>query len=70
MVTQTNPFLDLCAPGIGSLQPYVPGKPVEALERELGISGSIKLNVAPSIPIISNGPLEGVVRISRAGSPS
>lgn len=43
MVTQSNPFLDLCAPGIRSLQPYVPGKPVEALERELGISGSIKL---------------------------
>ncbi len=42
-MTYSNPFLDLCAPGIGSLQPYVPGKPVEALERELGISGSIKL---------------------------
>ncbi len=26
-----------------SLQPYVPGKPIEELERELGISGSIKL---------------------------
>jgi histidinol-phosphate aminotransferase len=28
---------------IRSLQPYVPGKPVEELERELGISGAIKL---------------------------
>jgi histidinol-phosphate aminotransferase len=28
---------------IATLQPYVPGKPVEELERELGISGSIKL---------------------------
>jgi histidinol-phosphate aminotransferase len=28
---------------IRSLTPYVPGKPVEELERELGISGSIKL---------------------------
>ena len=26
-----------------SLQPYVPGKPVEELERELGITGVIKL---------------------------
>ena len=26
-----------------SLEPYAPGKPVEELERELGISGSIKL---------------------------
>ena len=28
---------------IRSLQPYVPGKPVEELERELGITGAIKL---------------------------
>ncbi len=28
---------------IRTLQPYVPGKPVEELERELGISGAIKL---------------------------
>lgn len=42
-MTHPNPFLELCAPGIGSLQPYVPGKPVEELERELGITGSIKL---------------------------
>ena len=29
--------------GIASLIPYPPGKPIEELERELGISGSIKL---------------------------
>ena len=28
---------------VSSLRPYVPGKPVEELERELGITGSIKL---------------------------
>ena len=28
---------------IKAITPYVPGKPVEELERELGISGSIKL---------------------------
>ena len=28
---------------IRSLQPYVPGKPIEELERELGIAGAIKL---------------------------
>lgn len=38
-----NQFLSLAAPGVQQLQPYVPGKPVEELERELGISGSIKL---------------------------
>ena len=36
-------FLALTAPGIAGLTPYVPGKPVSELERELGITGSIKL---------------------------
>ncbi|HEU4516215.1 MAG TPA: histidinol-phosphate transaminase [Steroidobacteraceae bacterium] len=38
-----NRFAALAAPGLRSLAPYVPGKPPEALERELGIRGSIKL---------------------------
>ena len=38
-----NRFLDLCAPGIPGLNPYIPGKPISELERELGISQSIKL---------------------------
>jgi histidinol-phosphate aminotransferase len=38
-----NPFLDIAAPGIAGLRPYVPGKPISELERELGITGSIKL---------------------------
>lgn len=33
----------LTRPGIEELVPYPPGKPIEELERELGISGSIKL---------------------------
>lgn len=33
----------LALPGIRQLQPYQPGKPVEELERELGIEGAIKL---------------------------
>jgi histidinol-phosphate aminotransferase len=36
-------FLDLATPGVQKLKPYLPGKPVEELERELGISNSIKL---------------------------
>lgn len=40
---QTNPFLELAAPGIEALKPYLPGKPISELERELGISRSIKL---------------------------
>ena len=38
-----NPFIEITAPGIANLKPYVPGKPVSELERELGISDSIKL---------------------------
>ena len=35
--------LDIAAPGIAGLRPYIPGKPISELERELGITGSIKL---------------------------
>ncbi len=44
----------LVLPNIEALKPYVPGKPVEELERELGIKGAIKLasneNAAGSSP--------------------
>ena len=36
-------FHSLAAPGVQQLRPYLPGKPVEELERELGITNSIKL---------------------------
>ncbi|PSJ38211.1 histidinol-phosphate transaminase [Zobellella taiwanensis] len=36
-------FLALANPGVPGLHPYQPGKPVEELERELGISNSVKL---------------------------
>jgi histidinol-phosphate aminotransferase len=39
----TKHFQALAAPGVQKLQPYQPGKPVEELERELGITNSIKL---------------------------
>jgi histidinol-phosphate aminotransferase len=38
-----NRFEALAAPGVRTLKPYVPGKPIEELERELGITDSIKL---------------------------
>ncbi|MFZ2507870.1 MAG: histidinol-phosphate transaminase [Steroidobacteraceae bacterium] len=38
-----NRFEQFAAPGIRRLTPYLPGKPPEQLERELGITGSIKL---------------------------
>jgi histidinol-phosphate aminotransferase len=37
------PAVDSIRNEIRTLQPYVPGKPIEELERELGISGAIKL---------------------------
>lgn len=38
-----NRFIDHAAPGLASLKPYMPGKPLSELEREFGITGSIKL---------------------------
>lgn len=35
--------IQLAVPGVQGLHPYQPGKPIEELERELGISHSIKL---------------------------
>jgi histidinol-phosphate aminotransferase len=45
MATQTTTSLlcDLAAPGVQKLTPYQPGKPIEDLEREYGISEIIKL---------------------------
>jgi len=39
----TQEFISFAAPGIKELQPYQPGKPVEELQRELGISDIVKL---------------------------
>ncbi|MCW8909531.1 MAG: histidinol-phosphate transaminase [Gammaproteobacteria bacterium] len=38
-----NQFLKYAVPGVQQLTPYLPGKPVEELERELGITNAIKL---------------------------
>jgi len=44
MTEQTdNLFLHVATPGIHGLKPYVPGKPISELERELGISDALKL---------------------------
>lgn len=42
MSTQ-NPWLERALPAVQGLSPYVPGKPIDELERELGIQGAIKL---------------------------
>lgn len=38
-----NRFEQLAAPGVRKLQPYQPGKPIEELEREYGVSDVVKL---------------------------
>src|SRR3990167_8872487 len=34
---------DLAVPGVRGLEPYRPGKPIEELEREYGVTNAIKL---------------------------
>ena len=36
-------YNELAVPGVRDLKPYTPGKPIEELEREYGVSDSIKL---------------------------
>jgi histidinol-phosphate aminotransferase len=43
MSSAPNRFLELAAPGVQALQPYLPGKPVAELEREYGIGHAVKL---------------------------
>lgn len=38
-----NRALDLAVPGVRELEPYRPGKPIEELEREYGVSNAVKL---------------------------
>lgn len=42
-MTDDSRFSVLAAPGVRGLQPYVPGKPVEELEREYGVADTLKL---------------------------
>ncbi len=54
---------------ISSIKPYVPGKPVEELERELGISGSVKLasneNPAGPSPMAVKALRKGISDLNR-----
>jgi histidinol-phosphate aminotransferase len=38
-----NNFVEIVTPGVRSLKPYQPGKPIEELQRELGIAEVVKL---------------------------
>lgn len=43
MTAMATDILRLATPGVQGLSPYQPGKPIEELEREYGISGAVKL---------------------------
>ncbi|MCK5902896.1 MAG: histidinol-phosphate transaminase [Cocleimonas sp.] len=60
-----NKFIDQAVTGIQGLSPYQPGKPIETLERELGIQNSLKLasnenplGASPSVLKALQGDLE------------
>ncbi len=57
--------VSLAAPGVRTLAPYVPGKPISELEREYGVSDSIKL--ASNENPLGPGPraLEAIARATR-----
>ncbi|MDH5710154.1 MAG: histidinol-phosphate transaminase [Gammaproteobacteria bacterium] len=55
-------FQSLSTPGVQQLKPYIPGKPIDELERELGITNSIKL-ASNENPL---GPSEKAVAAIRA----
>lgn len=42
-MSQKNNIYDLTVEGVRQLVPYVAGKPIEELERELGLANIIKL---------------------------
>lgn len=56
-------------PFVGELIPYVPGKPVEELERELGISGAVKIasneNPLGPSPLAEKAVAEAVHSLNR-----
>ncbi|GJM16927.1 MAG: histidinol-phosphate aminotransferase [Thermodesulfobacteriota bacterium] len=56
-------------PFVGDLIPYVPGKPVEELERELGISGAVKIasneNPLGPSPLAEKAVTEAVHNLNR-----
>lgn len=60
----TIDFATLAPPGIRGLQPYQPGKPVEELQRELGLDNIVKL-ASNENPL---GPSPGVAEALRAAT--
>ena len=69
-----NRFVELAVPGLAQLKPYVPGKPISELERELGITGSVKLasnenplGVSPKVTQAITGAFHELARYPDGG---
>ena len=69
-----NTYSRLAAPGVPALHPYVPGKPVSELERELGIRDSIKLasnenplGISPRVQEVLRGQIGDLARYPDGG---
>ena len=60
-------LLALAAPGVQALTPYEPGKPIEEVQRELGLESVVKLasNENPEGPLPA--VLEAVIETARRG---
>ncbi len=74
MSNNHNQFVKLAASGVANLNPYVPGKPVSELERELGITNSVKLasnenplGCSPKAIAAINGELGEIARYPDGG---
>jgi len=63
-MTRDFRFSALAAPGVQALQPYVPGKPMSELEREYGVSNTLKL-ASNENPL---GPSETVLAAMQAAA--
>lgn len=68
-MTTTFNAAELALPGIRELQPYQAGKPIEELERELGLTGIVKLasnenplGVSPLVQAALNVAITGLAR--------
>lgn len=68
-MTTTFNAADLALPGVSQLQPYQAGKPIEELERELGIKNIVKLasnenplGVSPAVQAVLTATVAGLAR--------
>ncbi|HVP39665.1 MAG TPA: histidinol-phosphate transaminase [Candidatus Saccharimonadales bacterium] len=64
-------FEQLIRPGVRAIQPYTPGKPIEEVERELGVQGALKFasneNPAGPSPLVLQAIRDHAAALNRYG---